>query len=417
MGAHNISISAGETIVDHWKSYSIELDMMSAADDFSLSLGPLTQELYELVREDTEITVRVDGTEILTGFVDTREAAGDRGGGSVLEITGRDRGGRLVDESMPLTSFRGLNLEKLADLIRDPWFEEVVFSNAVNRARVRGRRARKAKVWQEPLIGEFVRRSTQSKVTITDDGRVVTTSEPVTTTYTRRSELFADATKARKVSPGEKRWDVLRSFLEPARLLAWSSADGKQLIIGLPNYEQESQYRFLAPKLGSDRAHLGNVKTWSRMTSVAERYSAITVVGASRGSSSNYGSKVTKHARTASNGIGADGIGADFQHRKTLIIADDDVKNGKDADARAAREMALLDATGEVIKLTIPGHGQALSGGDGSALFAFDTMSDVEIEEIGVAGRYMITTVEFLNEKEGEETSLTLVPEGTELTQ
>ena len=301
---------------------------------------------------------------------------------STLQVSGRDKGGRLVDESMRLTSFADMDLEKLAQRVATPWFPSVTFSNAANRDLVRGKKARKSASNDEPAI------------------------------------IFNRSKAPKKVEPGESRWQVLLNWLEPAQLLAWSTADGESLVIGLPNYDQAPQFAFFCPAEGSTRKHLGNVIDWEVVESVADRYSQIIVTGASKGDSANYGRNVMAIGGVAQGGTGVSGIGANWEHRKELIISDGDIKNKGDATDRAEREMARRDAAGDVITLTVPGHSQALARGAHPALYAFDTVCTFEDETLALKSRYLITACSFACTKdEAETTQLTLVPEGALLSQ
>jgi prophage tail gpP-like protein len=151
---------------------------------------------------------------------------------------------------------------------------------------------------------------------------------------------------------------------------------------------------------------------------LAERYSQITVVGSSRGSSSNYGRNVTDHKGVAANGSGANGIGEDFVRRKTLILSDGDVKSADDAVDRASREMALRDATGRKLRVTVEGHGQRYNAGTPPTLYACDTMAQVVIPELKISDRYLIVSCQFsCGRDDAELTTLTMVPDQTVLTQ
>jgi prophage tail gpP-like protein len=375
------SVLINDVVIDRWQSYSIENDMLTPADAFSLTLAPASAAVVELVPPDAEVEVRIDDTPILSGFIDERVINVVKSG-PTLNITGRDRAGRLVDESADLQTFPRLDLLELADRLAKPTFRlGATLSNAENRDLVRGRRSGKAAARTEPI---FKKSSGAPK----------------------------------KVEPGETRWDVLQQFLEPAELLAWAQANGQKLVLGLPNYDQDTQFHFLLEGTESLRIGESNIKSATITDSVANRYSKITVNGASKGSSRNYSSRVTKHTATILQGPRFDGTGASFQTRKQLIIADDDVKNESDAGVRVDREFNLREAEKLVLELTLQGHSQKLRPNDRTgALFAFDLMADVEIEEYAIAGRFLITKVAFTADKSsGRETTLTLVPEGTTLT-
>lgn len=363
----------GKKQITNWENYAISLDMLHDADSVTLRLGPVTRELYELAKPDTPIEISIDGTVLVTGFIDDRSMSDDSSGSS-LSIRARDKAGRLIDESMPLGSFTGLGIKELAELVAGPWFDEVVLFNTTNRKLVRGSK-RVAGVSKEPAIDQSPR-------------------------------------PERKVVPGEFRLPMLQRFLERAHLMAWSTADGRALVVGLPNDDQEPQYRFFVPSIDSSRRGVGRVESVVIDDSVAERYSKIVAMGAGKGNDKNYGPRVTKHRGVAVNGPGPDGIGKDFQQRKVLLISDDDIRSPSEAQDVADREMALRDSKGaQQITITVAGHSQFVRGEQ--VLFAFDTMCEFEHETTGIKGNYLITAVEFRRSRSETSTMLKLVPKGT----
>jgi prophage tail gpP-like protein len=183
----------------------------------------------------------------------------------------------------------------------------------------------------------------------------------------------------------------------------------------LPNYDQQPQFRFLVPKQNSKRLSKGNVISLSIVDSVANRFSIITVYGGSRGNSSSYG-KNLKHKATVKQGPGQGGVGGAFFFRKRLLINDSEVSSRRDALERAKREMSFRDAEKLVVEITVKGHSMARRSGDVPALFAFDTMAELEIEEIDFKGQFLITSVVFTVDRQaGETTQIKLVPKGTDL--
>lgn len=380
---HKVTIRAGRVAIENWTSYEITSDMLEAADGFSIAIGPADPigeefgDLWAAVAPDTPVDVQLDDVTIMSGFIDDREGESSISG-DTLVISGRDKAGRLVDESMDLISFTGLDLERLALKIASPWLERVVFSNAENRDLVRGkaRGAKGGRSYREPDIS------------------------PAARTY-------------RKVEPGETRWGVLEYFLREMELLAWPSGDGKSLIIARPNYDQEPTFRIFHARAGSPRAAEANCLRMGVKHSVGERYSQITAMG----SQVNAAGDVIRPAKgVAMSGPGLLGVGGDFRQRKTLIVTDDAVKNAQQAQVRAVREMAERDAGGHEIAVTVPGHDQQLEGARRATLFACDSMVDVESEVFGIKGKYLITSVTFRrDESAGETTDLKLVPRGTRL--
>ncbi len=360
----------------------VACDMLELADTFSLGF-PFTQELWEATVPDSEVQVHIDGSRVLSGYIDEQRHTGSKTQGSSLLVTGRDKGGRLVDESAPLVKYAGLTMEELVKQVVSPWFNTVTLSNARNRLLIKGK-SRSAAISKEPAV-------------LT--GRNI----------------------ERKVEPGESRAAIITHILERAELLAWSSADGKEFFVGLPNYSQAPQWHFLWPKPGTSRLKWVNVEEFDYVNSVGERYALITACGTQRGDSSNYGENVMKRRAKAKNELtSADGTGKDFKRPKELLISDGDIKSTSDAQIRADREMALRDASSKALTLTVPGFGQVYGGGEywfeTPAIYAFDTMARWENEESGVEGDYLITRVNFRTDKQmGQVTELALIPKGTEL--
>lgn len=365
---HTVSVSFGRggplITTEDIKSYQITSDMLTLADAWSFEL-PMKKSLWKLTALDSEVAVYIDDAQVLSGRVDERE----KSEGSIT-VSGRDRGGRVVDESAPFTTFDGREIQGLAEEILSPWFTDIRLSNAENRRLVGGRGARRHR-GAEPAI------------------------------------LVGDAIR-HKVMPGETIAEVLLSFLEQADLMAWSTGDGRAFIIGKPNQKQAPAWYFFNAEPGSERAGEANCKLVYR-ESVAERYSEITVCGAGKGDSRNYGPRVTKRKATVT---AEEGI---FAARKRLIITDQDVRSPAEAKARALREQALLEATGRTVEIEAPGHGQADPRIGWPAIFRFDTVARIEDEEIDEAGDWFITRAEFSGSKDTSSTSLLAVPVGTEL--
>lgn len=383
---HQVTVRAGRKLIENWTSYDLSLDLLTPADSFSLQLAPADPvgeefgEVWSALEPDAEVEVRLDDVTLMTGLVDEREGVSDERA-DVLEVSGRDRCGRLVDESMPLVGFAGLRIEDLARQVAGPWFERVELSNAINRRLLAGA-ARGAK------LGGVVR-------------------EPPPIDVSRRPH--------RKVEPGESRWAVLEHFLREAELLAWSSGDGRSLIVGRANYEQAPTFRFFHARAGSPRESEANCARFQVKDSNGERYSRVIAMGANAGNAQNYGERVVKRRGVVLDGPGPDGIGSGFKRPKTLLIADDGIHNDEQARVRAERELAERNATGHQIVVRVYGHSQMVPGGRAPTIYACDTMASVESEVFGVRGLYLITSVRFTGGEDGEMTEIQLVPKGTRL--
>lgn len=410
---HKVTIVSGVYSIEGWQTYDITNDMLSPADAFSLAVGPTTPELWRALAKDSEVQVFLDDTRILTGFIDRRAGSSSKRTGSSISISGRDRGGRLVDERMPLISFGGLGIADLAKRCADPWIPNVALSNATNRRLISGGGA-VGRVSGEPLVDVNLSNGQSVTVPRSVAGAKSTGNKAQDEAILLLSQDAKRAEARRKVRPGESRWQVLAHFLEEAKLLAWSSADGKTLIVGQPNYQQEPTFTFFHPGPGSIRADESNVESLEVVDDCGEMYSKIICLSETH---DDFDDAVTRVSGEAVDGPGPDGTGKHLQHPKVLIVTDNDVKTRKQAIARAERELAERAAAGHELVITVRGHGQRRAGAARPTLYAFDLMARVESEEFEIKGDYLITRVRFSCSKEqGPTTELRLVPKGTVLT-
>jgi prophage tail gpP-like protein len=372
---HNISIIVDGVQIRDWETYEIRTDMLQPTDTFSVRM-PFRREVWDLCRADRPIRVLLDDVVILSGFIGERFVPEDD---ESVEIVGRDRAGRLVSESAPGIDFSGLGMQALIEKLANPWFSKVTFSNARNRAVIRGR-GHKAKAGSEPL------------------------------------KLFTQKRFGTHVEPGQTRWQVIETLCAQAQVLAWASGDGTELIVGKPNYDQEPQFRFFKPAADSRRVAEATVLGLGVRDSVEDRYSRVICVGASVGTTVNYGKNVTsRYAEAKNNPSTPEGDGLDFSAPKRLIILR---TPNSQAEARdlAAQEMARRDAHGFGFTVVCPGHGQVVSGSNAPTIFAPDTLASCEHEPTGEQGICLITSCTYRsNRHDGESTTMELIRSGSEL--
>jgi prophage tail gpP-like protein len=368
--------------------YAVNLDMLELADDWSASFR-FDRDLWRWSAPDNPVIIELNGRAIMTGLIDDCGRAYERSSGSRIELRGRCRGGRLVDESAPLVKFANMTILQLGKAMAGTWFNEVVLQNADNRRLLGGGRGAR------------------------------TSGEPLATAKGKKGKAVGISGRdgKRRVDPGETRSQVLEYWLGEAGLLGWSSADGRQFIIGEPNYEQEPQFSLFAPAPRSARRDEGNVLALKHTESTAERYSRITVLGSGAGSATNYGENVQRRG-AALQGPTSTGLGGSFRIPKELIILDEDLHTQRRAQERADNEMKLRESQALTVEVTVHGHSQAMGADAERTNYGCDMMVDFEDEEIAAPGNpraFLITRVGFDGSRSGRVTRLTLVPRGTEL--
>lgn len=364
---HELKVAVeGETIRD-WLSYDIRTSIVQPAGSFTLTV-PWSAHLWRLLKNDRYVKITLDDAPLIAGFSSKRARTT---AGRSITFSGYDKISRLIAESSPNVSFSGLSAAQLIGKLADPWFKEYELSNTNNRKVSRGRK------------GHRVR----------DSGRV-----------------FIDTRKGAgsHIEPGQFRYTAIAEIAKQMEALVWSSADGKTIIIGQPDYAQEVQY-FFTPE---------NALDIREEDTTDDRYSYYLVLGAGAGTDENYGHAVSSRFGEARDNPGkTGGEGKDFSRPKRLIISDrHDLSSRKEAVRRAEQERDRRDMKAKIVQIDFQGHGQTVKAGAGRTLFVPDTICDVRDPEADLVGKFLIVDVVHRATREaGEMSSLELLRSGTKL--
>lgn len=371
---HEISLVIDGQQVKGWESYEIDTTMLEPANHFVVRL-PFDRKAWDVCRTDRPVKILIDDTTVMSGLIDERSVPED---GEAIEVVGRSRVGRLVNESMPGVDFTDADLATLITKAASPWFTTVTASNFRNRRVLRGR-------------GKKARASDQALV------------------------LHTKKSVGTHIQPGMTRWQVIEDLCAQAGYLAWESGDGTELVVGQPDYNQEIQWRFFMPATGSKRTSESTVLGMGVHESTADRYSRIIVVGSGRGTDANYGAAVSsRYAEVKNNTATPDGDGLDFSAPKRLI-KQNPINSIEEAQELANREMSRRDFHRQTLTVRAPGHGQ-VNAGLFTTLFTYDTLASCEDERTGVKGTYYVVGCTYRSDRKGgEETVLKLIPKGTRL--
>lgn len=373
---HRVSIAVEDREVDGWKSYSIESSIITPADSFQM-VRPFHAEAWNLLRKDARVRVQIDGVTVIDGFIDKRTKRSKAG---EMEISGRDRYGRVLQESAQSINYQGLLLTDAIKRLVEPWFSTVTLSDARNRQVRRGK-----------------------------GRRVAAGNEPIT--------VNIRVPRSGKVHPGMTRAAVIQEICAQAGYCVWSSADGREIFVGKPNYNQSPQYLIVHPRPGSPTKSTCEDLVWDEDN--GDRYSMITVAGAggSDEDNVNYGSNVTSRKGRWKDGPGIDGIGNDFLYPKRLYMPEKNFDSYGDAQRVADMEAARRNFRAKVVTAVMPQHGQFLQATT-PTIFAPNTIARVVDEDFDpiVDARYLVTGCTYVGDRDGAEvTTLELVPSGTEI--
>jgi prophage tail gpP-like protein len=361
--------------VSGFTSGNIESSMITPADHFVLRM-PLTELAWRTFRRGARISIQADGTTILDGFIGKREAEGLA---DIMVISGRDRVGRLVDESAPAIDYTGMSILDAVSRLASPWFERVTIDDGRNRRLRRGK-----------------------------GRRVASGTEPVVTFNIR-------VPRRGNVHPGESRWQVIHEIVSRAGLICYSSSDGKELFVGKPNQTQSEQYLFSLMEPGS--ATQSTAKDIHIIEDDEDRFSMYLVAGVGGQSDTNYGRNVTDNRGVAfDNPFNTiDGTGRDFIHPKRMFMPERAFDSYADAQNVAALEKARRDYHRHLASVEVPGLGQELGGG-APTLYAPDTIARVILERLKIDDRYQVVSCSYSFARDtADTTTCHCVPTGTEI--
>ncbi len=373
---HTVSIVVEGKQIDGWISYEIESSMIEPADAFTLT-RPWSAQAWNALPRDARVQVVIDGTTILDGIVDDRRKQTKAG---TFTVNGRDRAGRLTQESAPGYAYGGVDMLEAVKRLASPWFEKVSTSDARNRALRRGK-GRRVPAGDEPIV------------------------------------IKAKTPGRGKVQPGQTRWAVIEEIVTQAGLLCWSSADGRELVVGKPNYSQAAQFLIYNALPGGSQK--STCKDLDYLESNGDRYSMIAVVGAGAGTAVDYGEAVSSRAGVVfdneANKI--DGTGRDFRYPKRLLMPERDLDARNDASRVAGREQWRRDFRRAVVTADMEQHGQWISTG-APTMFAPNTIARVVDEDFDppMDQLFLIYSCKYRCDRtSGQTTALELVPVGTEI--
>lgn len=378
--SHKIDVIVNGAQIDGWTGYHVESSLLTPSDPFSMR-RPFNAEAWNLLRRDSDVTIRIDGTPILRGIVDRRHKRSKAG---TMEISGRDRAGRLVDESAPRIDYSGMTtIAALKELVA-PWFNQVELDGARDRILRRGKGKRIAG-GAEPVVSITIR-------------------------VPRRGV----------VHPGMTRWQVIHEIASRGSCIAYASADGRSIIFGKPNQTQAAQYLFVNAAEGSRRPGTEYVTDMEIIEDDGDRFSLLMCAGVGGQSDTNYGRNVIDGRGVAFDNPfnRVDGTGRDFIHPKRLFLPEKDFETYGDAQRVADNDQVRRDMKRHMVTVYAAMHGQFLVPGAPPTLFAPGCMAHVidEDQKPQLEDDYLVLSCAYSSERDqGETTTMHMVPRGTEI--
>jgi len=269
---------------EDWETYDVDSDLLIPADAWHVTMGLRQGDLPASGSEGAAVEVRVGTERVMTGRIDE---ICDRVSKHehTLMLSGRDKAADLVDCSAPIFTKRQATLGEIMAALTKPF----------------------------GITGHRID---------ADSTRVL---EKVT------------------VEPGDTAWDALAHAAEANGLWPWFEPDGT-LVIGGPDYSQPEVATLILRRDGRGN----NVESLERRRSIAERYSELTVLGQTHGTTHEEG----KHA------IGAkmtDNDMAAIAYRPKVVV-DHECDNGGVAVDRARKLISDARLRGFSLTARVKGH-------------------------------------------------------------
>lgn len=370
-----LQIGASARTVTEWDQATITLDMLAPGCPFTVTLHragreETWQELLEDAVAYAPVVVEVNGAVQVRGIIRRRRTGGDRQG-RTLTISGTDYAGlAAVAEVPPTFSLKNTPLVRAIEGLYGPLGIPVTVGAAATSALETQTRTRRG-------------------------SRGGTTS---------RRRHHVDAIKVRGGEPVQAIADALcrrHGYL----LYTAPFEGGVGVVIDRPNYDAPVRHRLTRRLVSSTpERYEGNIITAARDLDVTRVPTDVTVFGHSSASGDS-----DARVRVVVENAGLDHpLVSPDRYIVSRYVRDRRARSPQIAEQRGRREIARAMGDFDVYTATVPGFSF-----DERFVWAVNAMARVEDDLEGVDGDWLVTRVEFSqNRQTGRTTNLRLVPKG-----
>lgn len=277
-----VSVLIAGYVHDDWSSYDLDAHLQTPSDAWRVELAPPAGGIPSSVVPGAPVEVRVGYDTVLVGRVDEVEENLAHARQS-LSLSGRDNTAILLDCAAPVFVARQATLAQ--------------------------------------VVANVVRPLGISKIQINADS-----------SYT---------TEKINVEPGERAWQVLQNAAEANGLWPWFAPDGT-LVIGGPDYTTAPVASLILRTSGVGN----NVESLQRRSSMAERYSEVTVLGQHHGTDYETGKASLK-------GVAKDSSVSVY---RPMVVIDHECENVASALSRARKLLMDSRLKGLTLTARVKGH-------------------------------------------------------------
>lgn len=386
-----------------WTSYSFSSNFLTPSDGWSMSIGDgnLEERQRKALRVGATVRLYVDNFPLAEGYIDRIDVGADRGRGVVYSIHGRDRLAPVVDSvADPRVQFKtGTTLAEFLKTLLAPygWVadEHFIIDNAANRdAKTGGLRG-----------------------------------TPLAKRKSKKGKLSHFQIYQLKPHNHEGLFRFIQRTVERFGLFVRVTADGDQIVVAGPDFEQPPRYQLIRDRDGNTNILEGNVSF-----DATDQPSVIVADGFSGGGEFGRGKIkaycVNPYFGMDENGFIADEVSAllveypeaqpvlfvtqPYKQRaprmppRPMFLHDEESKTQEQLNFFIKRTMSELLRKSLVAHYTVEGHGQTIDG-----VFTpwdVDTVVEVKDEVAGVNERLYVLGRTFEKSRaQGTTTKLELV--------
>lgn len=411
-----VSVEVEGNAIDAWQSYTVESDIFTPADAFSLVLG-VGGAVSKTVRRNIDYlrSAFQPGSEVklycghgetralqMVGVVDAVDVRNDATGGTTFNVQGRDRARYLVDNDMPLDlygkddtiqSIATKAVERFGISVRgDATLNRQVMAGGISQKKLRAiQQQAAAKGIPAALLSDKIAASIErGKLSLDGLARAVNTKS------VNALELYQIRIQDAKPRVGESIWDFLSRHAQRNGALLRMTCDGNLMLMGVDDEQDPTTTLIRSIEDGGEN----NIVSGGERFDLAQSYSRVEVYGWSK--------KKNGAARSKYQGVAEDKSLDASRSYRLGVIRDNSIRTEKDAQKRAEYELALSRQGAHVVEYTLRGHGT------GKAVYAVDTVYDVADDVTSAFGHYYVTSRTLsLSEGTGPVTQVRAVPKGS----
>ncbi len=339
-----VSLHINNQKIENFLSYTIESDIYTADDAFSLELAnPEIQ-----VKEGHRCELYVNGELEMTGIIDRISKSPDKSGVK-LKVEGRDLMGLLVDSYCEeFITLQGIKVKALAERL----LKNVPLIN------------RKKIIYQDNFSGKLKKKAKgESSIALLD-----------------APHNFS------QIEPGMTIFEVLKDYAGSRGLMFFCLPDGT-MVFGKPKEKGNPVFNIVCSKDGKENNEIeGEI-----IKDISKRYSKITVIGQQQGLDSIETTAINTKATITDK---------EFPFYKPLVV-----KNNNDYQSPKLHARMLLEKSrhqGFQLNYKVPGHSQ------NGRNWTINELCSVKDEILSVEGTYLIYSRTFEMSKQGVYTNLKL---------